>query len=181
MRYKQWLARHQRTKELTVLFTDVTFFTTTNVGVMWRILVTILSTRTTNFVNWKCMVSMLQQDAKCARFFNITKPDIKPIFFLIDCSNPGHFGPNCSIPCPINCQERRCDVNTGQCLGCLPGYQGLNCAEGNLFYYMWSRCIWLSLDDERMNKVRKSLHLYLKKKKINKRLMGHIAHLTRSP
>nr|XP_022306274.1 multiple epidermal growth factor-like domains protein 10 isoform X3 [Crassostrea virginica] len=45
------------------------------------------------------------------------------------CYNVGYYGPSCNKPCPINCQERRCDVNTGQCLGCVAGYQGQFCDQ----------------------------------------------------
>lgn len=29
--------------------------------------------------------------------------------------------------CPVNCKEGKCDINTGHCLNCIPGYQGQNC------------------------------------------------------
>nr|XP_022311896.1 receptor-type tyrosine-protein phosphatase mu-like isoform X4 [Crassostrea virginica] len=45
------------------------------------------------------------------------------------CSKEGVYGLDCNKPCPANCQERRCDVNTGHCLGCLSGYQGLTCSQ----------------------------------------------------
>ena len=57
-------------------------------------------------------------------------------FFPIGCSNVGYFGPTCSILWPTNCHESRCDVNTGHCVECLHGYQGMNCGEGNLLYYL---------------------------------------------
>nr|XP_022304116.1 uncharacterized protein LOC111111421 isoform X2 [Crassostrea virginica] len=38
-------------------------------------------------------------------------------------------GSNCNIPCPTNCQERRCDVKTGHCHGCVPGYVGPTCSQ----------------------------------------------------
>ena len=57
MRYKELKEHHQRTRESTVLSMDVTFFTTTNGYLMYLILATILDSLTTNYVNWKCMVS----------------------------------------------------------------------------------------------------------------------------
>ena len=59
MKYKEWTVRHQRTRESTVLFTDVTSFTTTNVDLVWRILATILNLHSMSCVNWKCMVSFI--------------------------------------------------------------------------------------------------------------------------
>lgn len=35
--------------------------------------------------------------------------------------------------CPANCQEKRCNINTGYCLGCLPGYKDQSCKHGNLY------------------------------------------------
>ncbi|XP_061190331.1 receptor-type tyrosine-protein phosphatase mu-like [Saccostrea echinata] len=45
------------------------------------------------------------------------------------CLDPGFFGHNCEHLCPENCQEQRCNITTGDCLGCLPGYKGLRCSE----------------------------------------------------
>ncbi|XP_056002215.1 receptor-type tyrosine-protein phosphatase mu-like isoform X2 [Ostrea edulis] len=45
------------------------------------------------------------------------------------CSDPTFYGVNCDQPCPDRCQEKRCDVITGHCLGCIPGYQGLRCNQ----------------------------------------------------
>ncbi|XP_056003628.1 multiple epidermal growth factor-like domains protein 10, partial [Ostrea edulis] len=45
------------------------------------------------------------------------------------CSDPTSYGVNCDQPCPNRCQEKRCDVITGHCLGCIPGYQGLHCSQ----------------------------------------------------
>lgn len=43
------------------------------------------------------------------------------------CRSPGYFGNDCKLMCPANCQERRCNINTGYCLGCLPGYKDQSC------------------------------------------------------
>nr|XP_022310747.1 receptor-type tyrosine-protein phosphatase epsilon-like isoform X2 [Crassostrea virginica] len=45
------------------------------------------------------------------------------------CRNVGYYGQSCNISCPTNCQEKRCDVNAGHCLGCVPGYQGPTCDQ----------------------------------------------------
>ncbi|XP_056002291.1 uncharacterized protein LOC130049109 isoform X2 [Ostrea edulis] len=46
------------------------------------------------------------------------------------CPDPRYYGVNCNQPCPDGCQEKRCDVITSQCLGCIPGYQGPRCSQG---------------------------------------------------
>ncbi|XP_061166271.1 receptor-type tyrosine-protein phosphatase epsilon-like [Saccostrea echinata] len=45
------------------------------------------------------------------------------------CSDPGTYGENCDQICPENCQEQRCNITSGECLGCKPGYQGLKCSR----------------------------------------------------
>lgn len=51
------------------------------------------------------------------------------IQFSVGCRDYRYYGDNCNLLCPPNCQERRCDINTGHCLGCKPGYQGTNCSQ----------------------------------------------------
>ncbi|XP_078328376.1 uncharacterized protein LOC144623706 [Crassostrea virginica] len=43
------------------------------------------------------------------------------------CPTPGFYGESCSIQCPQNCQEGRCHILDGTCLGCLSGYIGQIC------------------------------------------------------
>lgn len=50
----------------------------------------------------------------------------------VGCRDYRHYGDKCDLQCPQNCQERRCDVNTGHCLGCIPGYQGTDCSQSML-------------------------------------------------
>ncbi|XP_078328600.1 uncharacterized protein LOC111112278 isoform X2 [Crassostrea virginica] len=49
------------------------------------------------------------------------------------CPILGFYGESCSIPCPQYCF---CHITEGTCLGCFPGYMGLNCNEkcGNNTY-----------------------------------------------
>uniref|UniRef100_A0A8W8MJG9 EGF-like domain-containing protein n=2 Tax=Magallana gigas TaxID=29159 RepID=A0A8W8MJG9_MAGGI len=43
------------------------------------------------------------------------------------CRKSGYFGIDCNLRCPANCQEKRCNITTGYCLGCLPGYKDQSC------------------------------------------------------
>lgn len=52
--------------------------------------------------------------------------------FNLGCGKEGFFGENCTQQCPINCQDRRCDIITGHCRGCVPGYQGPTCDLGKI-------------------------------------------------
>lgn len=49
------------------------------------------------------------------------------------CSNPGVYGGQCNKPCPENCQEHRCDIINGTCLGCTPGWMGDSCTTGKKY------------------------------------------------
>lgn len=48
---------------------------------------------------------------------------------LLGCRNYRYYGEDCNMTCPTNCQERRCEINTGHCLGCIAGYHGQNCSQ----------------------------------------------------
>ncbi|XP_061170724.1 protein draper-like [Saccostrea echinata] len=43
------------------------------------------------------------------------------------CAKKGVYGVNCDLPCPVNCQEQRCHIVNGSCLGCKPGWTGDTC------------------------------------------------------
>ncbi|XP_062605229.1 multiple epidermal growth factor-like domains protein 10 isoform X4 [Saccostrea cucullata] len=45
------------------------------------------------------------------------------------CSNNGMYGEDCNQTCPDKCQEQRCNITTGHCLACIPGYQGARCSQ----------------------------------------------------
>ncbi|XP_056002335.1 multiple epidermal growth factor-like domains protein 10 [Ostrea edulis] len=45
------------------------------------------------------------------------------------CADSKYYGENCDKLCPDKCQGKRCDVITGRCLGCTPGYQGPDCNQ----------------------------------------------------
>lgn len=53
--------------------------------------------------------------------------------YFLGCPSRGHYGENCSIPCPQNCLEGHCDIEEGTCLGCKTGYKRSKCNEGKLF------------------------------------------------
>nr|XP_034322789.1 receptor-type tyrosine-protein phosphatase kappa-like isoform X3 [Crassostrea gigas] len=64
-------------------------------------------------------------DMLCLVFFLFLKRHV----FALGCSREGFYGENCTEQCPINCQDRRCDINTGHCLRCVLGYQGPTCNQ----------------------------------------------------
>ncbi|XP_062578481.1 tyrosine-protein kinase receptor Tie-2-like [Saccostrea cucullata] len=43
------------------------------------------------------------------------------------CKHPSIYGFGCDLSCPENCQERRCYIVNGSCLGCRPGWIGEFC------------------------------------------------------
>ncbi|XP_062620194.1 multiple epidermal growth factor-like domains protein 11 [Saccostrea cucullata] len=44
------------------------------------------------------------------------------------CSMPRRYGPDCSLPCPLNCKEY-CHMQTGICFECKPGKKGAFCEQ----------------------------------------------------
>ncbi|XP_062572549.1 multiple epidermal growth factor-like domains protein 10, partial [Saccostrea cucullata] len=45
------------------------------------------------------------------------------------CTTSGIYGHSCDLPCPQNCQEGRCNIVNGYCLGCITDFKGLQCEE----------------------------------------------------
>lgn len=43
----------------------------------------------------------------------------------------GVYGEHCNKTCPDNCQENRCDIINGTCVGCNPGWNGTYCHTRN--------------------------------------------------
>ncbi|XP_062608467.1 multiple epidermal growth factor-like domains protein 10 [Saccostrea cucullata] len=43
------------------------------------------------------------------------------------CAKAGVYGINCNLPCPDNCQEKRCNIVNGTCLECILGWTGDMC------------------------------------------------------
>lgn len=43
------------------------------------------------------------------------------------CSRQGFYGDNCTLRCPSNCRETQCNLITGHCTSCVPGYYGFSC------------------------------------------------------
>lgn len=56
--------------------------------------------------------------------------------FYIDkgCSKPGSYGRNCDTPCPINCKDNTCRIQSGFCIGCKPGWTGMYCAISIIYF-----------------------------------------------
>uniref|UniRef100_K1RQK0 Multiple epidermal growth factor-like domains 10 n=1 Tax=Magallana gigas TaxID=29159 RepID=K1RQK0_MAGGI len=76
---------------------------------------------------------------------------------VTDCSDLGVYGSNCNIPCPDNCQERRCDIVNGTCFGCTPGWVGEYCTTGCVPGYYGpkceSKCVGYCKDNEPCNHI----------------------------
>ncbi|XP_056017463.1 multiple epidermal growth factor-like domains protein 11 [Ostrea edulis] len=57
------------------------------------------------------------------------------------CEESDVFGYNCDLPCPINCQESRCDIVNGTCLvGCTAGWVGYFCNKSCPAGYYGLQC-----------------------------------------
>lgn len=73
------------------------------------------------------------------------------------CSSLGVYGDHCDKPCPQNCQERRCNIISGKCLGCLPGWMGDECNKACSAGYFGleckSKCVGHCKDDTPCNHI----------------------------
>lgn len=47
--------------------------------------------------------------------------------FGAGCRNASFYGTNCDIPCPTNCKDSTCHIQSGACFTCAPGWTGLDC------------------------------------------------------
>ncbi|XP_056019843.1 uncharacterized protein LOC130054335 [Ostrea edulis] len=56
------------------------------------------------------------------------------------CKESGVYGYNCDLPCPNNCQELRCDIVNGTCLGCTAGWVGEFCNKSCPAGYYGLQC-----------------------------------------
>ena len=54
---------------------------------------------------------------------------------LSGCPTPGMYGKICSLPCPQNCQQGRCDIVEGTCFGCIVGFKGAKCNKSNACFF----------------------------------------------
>ena len=55
-----------------------------------------------------------------------------------DCKD-GMFGPDCSMSCPKNCHDVHCDPITGECYGCLSGFdytKNKTCTIGKKYLHL---------------------------------------------
>uniref|UniRef100_A0A8W8NPB9 EGF-like domain-containing protein n=1 Tax=Magallana gigas TaxID=29159 RepID=A0A8W8NPB9_MAGGI len=43
------------------------------------------------------------------------------------CKNTSLFGSNCDTPCPTNCKDSTCHIQSGVCFMCKPGWTGTYC------------------------------------------------------
>ncbi|XP_061185081.1 multiple epidermal growth factor-like domains protein 10 [Saccostrea echinata] len=45
------------------------------------------------------------------------------------CPSSVIYGANCSVSCPKNCHEGRCNIEDGTCVGCVAGHKGSRCEQ----------------------------------------------------
>ncbi|XP_062614716.1 multiple epidermal growth factor-like domains protein 10, partial [Saccostrea cucullata] len=59
---------------------------------------------------------------------------------VLGCLKEGVYGVDCDLQCPENCQEKRCNIVNGTCLGCRPGWIGEFCDTKCLTEYYGLQC-----------------------------------------
>lgn len=65
------------------------------------------------------------------------------------CSKASVYGSNCDTPCPENCKDSTCHIQSGSCFNCKPGWSRMYCNTSKMiciprnnltiryFFYMW--------------------------------------------
>ncbi|XP_062615557.1 multiple epidermal growth factor-like domains protein 10 [Saccostrea cucullata] len=56
------------------------------------------------------------------------------------CQKDGLYGQNCDFACPSQCQDKRCHIRNGTCLGCKAGWMGDFCNKTCMFGYYGMEC-----------------------------------------
>lgn len=49
------------------------------------------------------------------------------------CNDTGIYSKNCDKPCPSHCKDNTCQIQSGNCFECSPGWIGTFCSNGNIF------------------------------------------------
>ncbi|XP_062599879.1 multiple epidermal growth factor-like domains protein 10 [Saccostrea cucullata] len=73
------------------------------------------------------------------------------------CAYQGTYGEACERNCPEHCQQNKCDILNGTCLGCVPGWMGkycrTPCASGSYGLECKHQCAGHCRDDGTCNSV----------------------------
>ncbi|XP_062582491.1 tyrosine-protein kinase receptor Tie-2-like, partial [Saccostrea cucullata] len=59
---------------------------------------------------------------------------------VMGCQKDGFYGQNCDLACPLHCQDRRCHITNGTCLGCTAGWIGDFCNKTCMVGYYGMEC-----------------------------------------
>ena len=78
----------------------------------------------------------------------------KTVYTLAGCPTPGVYGDNCSLLCPRNCQQDRCDIVEGTCLGCILGFKGDRCNKSKAY------CVLFLLTIARLKEIDTLAHSF---------------------
>ena len=80
-------------------------------------------------IGWLILLSIFKKRSVTLKLYRVQK--ISNFFLYNSGCASKKYGETCSILCPKNCLMGRCDIDTGTCLGCVTGYTGQMCTEGN--------------------------------------------------
>lgn len=58
---------------------------------------------------------------------------------VIECKNASFYGSKCDTPCPTNCEDRTCHIQSGECFNCKSGWTGINCNTSKMTIRMFCK------------------------------------------
>lgn len=90
------------------------------------------SMRSMSYVRYKCLVSIVT-GLYFQSYVNVHYLCIFRCLVFKGCR--GSFGDGCLFPCPITCQDGKCNTYSGYCDSCHAGYYGQACNNGLSFNY----------------------------------------------
>lgn len=71
------------------------------------------------------------------------------LLFYAGCDNASVYGTDCDTPCPTNCQDNTCHIQSGSCFKCKPGWSGMYCYTSkmtNVVFNLYINFFYLSFN-----------------------------------
>lgn len=82
-------------------------------------------------------------------------------WFYIGCKNASVYGINCDNPCPTNCKDSTCHIQSGACFNCTPGWTGVECNTSKMTNFFRSEYFFYDISFKLVNFIFELTDVYL--------------------